>query len=232
MSEEITPEPKRGLAQAGIARGVTAGLQGEDVSARGILTAVGGVRGILETVVPALLYLATFVVTQDARTSVIAPAALAVLLVVIRLVQKQSVVTALSGAIGVAISVVTTLITGRGEDYFLPGFWINAAWALALIISVSVGWPLLGFVAGMFSNDLTGWRKNRVVRRASMIASLIWLSLFVLRLIVQVPMYLTGDVASLGVARLVMGTPLFALVVLVTWLLFRNIPKDASRVAQ
>lgn len=218
-------QPEARLTSSGIARGVTSGLRGEEVSAKGILEAVGGVRGILETIVPALLYLATFVLTQDARVSVIAPSVLAVLLVAARLVQRQSIVTALSGAVGVAISVVTTLVTGRGEDYFLPGFWINGAWSLALIISLIVGWPLLGFVVGVFRSDLTGWRTDRKVRRTAIIATGVWLALFLLRLAVQLPLYFSGEVAALGVARLVMGTPLFALVILMTWLLFRNIPR-------
>lgn len=227
MSDEQQRRPN-GLVSSGIARGVTSGLQGEEVTARGIFEAIGGTRGILETLVPALLYLTVFVMTRDARLSVIAPAILAVVFVVIRLLQRQSAVTALSGAVGVAVSVLTTLVTGRGEDFFLPGFWINGIWATALTISLAVRWPLLGFVVGIFSNDVAGWRTNGRIRRTATITSLIWLSLFLLRLAVQVPLYVAGNVAALGMTRLVMGTPLFALVILITWLLFRNTPKGGG----
>ena len=197
------------LSVSGIARGVTSGLRGEEVSARGVIEAVGGVRGILETVLPALLYLATFVITEDVTLSVIAPIAVALVLLVWRLVKRE------------------TLVTGEGRGYFIPGFWINGAWAVALTLSMVIGWPLLGFVVGVLRNDLTGWRRERRILLTAFIATAIWLTLFLLRLAVQLPLYFAGDsaVAALGTARLVMGTPLFALVILVTWLLFRNIPR-------
>lgn len=212
------------LAGSGLAKGIAAGLRGEQLTRHGLLEAVGGVQGILEALLPGLVYLVTFIFTQEARISVIAPSALVIIAVMWRLVRKESLVTALSGVLGVAICVVTTLFTGRGEDYFLPGFWINGAWSVAIIISLLAGWPILGFLVGALKGDMTQWRSVPQVRRAATIASLLWLSMFLMRLAVQLPLYFSGEVAALGVARLVMGTPLFGLVVLCTWLLFRNMP--------
>ena len=210
--------------KSGLAKGIAAGMRGDPLTGKGLLEAVGGVRGILETLLPAVLYLVTFILTQDARLSVIAPALLAVFAVVWRLVSKDTLVTALSGVIGVAVCVATTLFTGRGEDYFLPGFWINGAWSLALVASLIAGWPILGFLVGALHGDLTGWRTQPAMKKAATVASLLWLVMFAVRLAVQLPLYFAENVTALGVARLVMGTPLFALVVLCTWLLFRNIP--------
>lgn len=53
-------------------------------------------------------------------------------------------------------------------------------------------------------------------------ATWLWVGMFVLRLAVQVPLYVTGTVGWLGTARLVMGIPLFALTLWVTWLLVRR----------
>lgn len=215
---------------SGLAKGISAGLSGEEVSASGVLNAVGGARGILEALLPGLLYLTTFVFTRDPYISVIAPSVIALLAFVVRLVQRQPLVTALSGLFGIAISVVTTVVTGRGEDYFLPGFWINGAWSVALIVSLLAGWPLIGFIVGALRGDITGWRQNRALKRAATVTSGIWLAMFVLRLAVQLPLYIMGDVTWLGIMRLVMGTPLFALVILATWLIFRNIPATVQNI--
>lgn len=214
----------------GLAKGISAGLSGEEVSASGVLNAVGGARGILEALLPGLLYLTTFVFTRDPYISVIAPSVIALLAFVVRLVQRQPLVTALSGLFGIAISVVTTVVTGRGEDYFLPGFWINGAWSVALIVSLLAGWPLIGFIVGALRGDITGWRQNRALKHAATVTSWIWLAMFVLRLAVQLPLYIVGDVTWLGIMRLVMGTPLFALVILATWLIFRNIPATVQNI--
>ena len=218
-------QPSVNLAgNSGLAQGIAAGIRGDQLTGKGILEAVGGIRGIFETLLPAVLYLATFIITQDARLSVIAPAVIALIFVVWRLARRDTLVTALSGVIGVAVCVATTLFTGRGEDYFLPGFWINGAWSLAIIVSLVVGWPILGFLVGALHGDFTAWRKHRAVKKAATVASLLWLVMFIFRLAVQLPLYFAEYVAALGIARLVMGTPLFALVILCTWLLFRNIP--------
>lgn len=210
------------LSSSGLVKGVQAGISGENASLRGVLAAVGGFRGILEALLPGLLYLVIYIVIGDARLSAIAPAAIAILIVVIRLISRQTLVTAISGILGVAIAVLTTLFTGKGEDFFLPGFWINGIWIVALTVSLLLRWPLIGFLVGLVRNDFTAWKNDKMIYAAAKFSSLIWLTLFVLRLVIQVPFYLAGDVAALGVARLVMGTPLFALVILFTWLLFRK----------
>ena len=53
-------------------------------------------------------------------------------------------------------------------------------------------------------------------------ATWLWIGLFAARLAVQVPLYLDGDVGWLGTARLVMGIPLWALVLWLTWILVRR----------
>lgn len=211
------PAPRR--VGGALGRTVEAGLSGQSVSARGVLDAVGGWRGVAEAVLPGLLFLVVYIFTQDPYVSVVAPAVLAVLAVVVRLVRRQPVVSALSGALGVGVCIAATLMTGSGRDYFLPGFWINGAWIAGLLISLIAGWPLLGLVMGALRGDLTGWRRDRLLRRAATLATLLWLALFVGRLAVQLPLYVAGQVEALGVARLVMGVPLFALVILFTWLL-------------
>ena len=55
-----------------------------------------------------------------------------------------------------------------------------------------------------------------------------WATLFGARLLVQVPLYLTDQVTALGIAKLAMGTPLYALLVWFTWLLARDALKGAK----
>ena len=57
--------------------------------------------------------------------------------------------------------------------------------------------------------------------RRYMLATALWCGAFLLRLAVQVPLWLADEVPWLGTARLVMGLPLWALVLWVTWLLIR-----------
>lgn len=211
-----------------LSRTVRAGLEGERVSRQGVLDAIGGWRGVFETVVPGALYLAVYTFTQDPRVSAIAPAILALIAVVVRLLRREPLASAFSGAIAVGVCVFATLMTGRGEDYFLPGFWTSGAWAVGLLVSLLVGWPLIGFAFGALRGDFTGWRRDASLKRAAYVVTAIWFAMFVSRLAVQLPMYFGGHVEQLGIARLVMGLPLFALVVLLSWLILSRVPESSD----
>lgn len=245
MSELPTPErpadhssdptSERPMALGGgIGRAVRAGISGESLSRRGVLDAIGGWRGIAETLVPGLLFLVMFTLTRDARISAIGPAVIAIIAIAVRLVRREPVASAFSGAAGVAIAVAATLFTGRGEDYYLPGFWTNGIWSLALLVSVLLGWPLLGFVLGGLRGDLRAWRRDRSLRRVATWLTLLWLLLFIARLAVQLPLYFAGRadvpgaIEALGVARLVMGLPLFALVIVFTWMVLSRLRQSSD----
>lgn len=211
-----------------LSRTVRAGLEGERVSSQGVLEAIGGWRGVFEAVVPGAVYLGVYTFTQDPRVSAIAPAILALIAVAIRLVRREPLASAFSGALAVGVCVLATLVTGRGEDYFLPGFWTSGAWAAGLLVSLLVGWPLIGFAFGALRGDFTAWRSEPALKRAATVCTLIWFAMFVSRLAVQLPMYFGGHVEALGVARLVMGIPLFALVILLSWLILSRFPRSSD----
>ena len=69
--------------------------------------------------------------------------------------------------------------------------------------------------------EATAWRKDRRKRRVYFWLTMAWAGLFFLRLAVELPFYLANDVTTLGTLKLVMGLPLFAPLVAVTWLAVR-----------
>ena len=62
------------------------------------------------------------------------------------------------------------------------------------------------------------------MRRRYAWATWLWAGVFGLRLAVQIPLYLQGSdaVGWLGTAKLVMGVPLFAVGLWITWLMVRG----------
>lgn len=231
--EHNEPAVESAHGRAGLGGVVEASLGGEAVSARGILGAIGGWRGIAETFVPASLYLTMYVLTRDAKLSAIVPLALAGIAFLWRLIRREPFEAALSGLLGVAVCAAVTLFTGKGEDYYLPGFLINGAWVIGHTVSLLVGWPLIGLLLGFLRGSLTDWRKNPALKRAARLCTLFWIALFASRLLVQLPLYFAarnGDDAAadaatdaLGLARLLMGVPLFAITILFTWLVLSRV---------
>lgn len=227
MNEADLPQSSR--RSGGLGRAVQAGLDGEAVSASGLLSAIGGWRGVVESLLPATLYLIVYSFTQEANLAVIAPVIIVVLAVGWRLIRREPLTAALSGAVGVAVCVASVLLTGDGSNYFVPGFFINGAWILAHSISLMVGWPLIGLLLGFFRGSLTEWRRHARLRQAALVTTLIWIALFAARLAVQLPLYFAGHTEALGIARLVMGVPLFALGILFTWLVLSSVSAEVDR---
>jgi hypothetical protein len=197
---------------------------GEKPTGADVWAAVGGVRGLVESVVPGLTFLLVFSLTGSLAWSVLTPLAIAVVFVLARVVAKSSLQPALVGMAGLAASATVALVSGRPEDNFVLGLWVNAIGLTVMTVSVVVGRPLIGVVTGLLAGDPT-WRSDRAKKTLATIATLMWVSLFGSRLAVQVPLFLQGEgaVAELAIARLVMGLPLYALVLWLSWLLMRAV---------
>lgn len=227
-------ELQRQALKGSLGQVVSAGMSGEAVSASGVLAAIGGWRGVLESLVPATVYLVVYVITQDPRLSAIAPLAIAGLAVLWRLLRREPLTAALSGVIGVVVCVAAVMFSGEGSSYFVPGFYINGAWILAHTVSLLVGWPLIGLLLGFLRGSLTEWKKIPALRRTAQLVTIFWILVFAARLIVQLPLYFADNTSALGIARLVMGVPLFALAILFTWLLLSRVSAmvDAAKDTQ
>jgi hypothetical protein len=217
------------LEQAARASGMGRLAESGQVDGRSVLAAIGGVRGVIEAMLPGFVFLIAYTFTRDLVLSIILPLAVGVIFVVVRFIQRQPAAPAIGGVLGIALSAVLALLNNRPEDYYIPGFWTNGGYFAVLFISVLVGWPLIGVAAGFLTGEGTSWRSDRRRRRIYSALTLMWCSLFALRLVVQVPLYYAGAIEALGTARLVMGIPLYAPLLVVTWLVIRSLNRSGTR---
>lgn len=197
-----------------------------DVRAETVLLerAIGGWRGMIDSGVPTLVFVIAYVATgQNLGVSLWAAIGSGIIIAAWRLIRHQPLGQVLAGFVGVGISAAFAKYTGKAENYFIPGFLQNLGYGLAFLVSILVGWPLLGVVLGYLTGDGTGWRKDRSLRRTYAAASWIWVGLFFGRLLVQVPMYLAGAVGVLGVTKIVMGVPLYVACAYFTYRLLRPV---------
>jgi hypothetical protein len=181
--------------------------------------AIGGWRGIIDSGLPTLVFVVAYLVTSSNLSIAVFTALGAGLLVVAyRLIRRQPLRQVLAGFAGVAISAAFAKFTGRAENYFIPGFLQNLAYGSAFLISIIVRWPLLGVGMGFLSGQRTAWRRDARLRHVYSAASWIWVGLFFGRLLVQVPLYLSNEIAVLGVLKVVMGIPLY---IAAAWFTYR-----------
>jgi hypothetical protein len=188
-----------------------------------LLAAVGGRLGIAETTVPFVVFAAIWAANdREVGPAAAVAVAIAFAFAIARIIRGDTPQFALSGAFGVAIAAIVASTTGRAEDFFLPGILLNAASATAFGISILAGRPLLGYIASPLLKEESDWHRDPEVRALYTRASWIWVGIFSFRLAVQLPLYLTGAVGPLAVARVIAGPPLFALGLWLSYLVLRS----------
>ncbi|WP_307828111.1 DUF3159 domain-containing protein [Nocardioides sp. SYSU D00038] len=202
--------------------------------------ALGGRRGMVEAAVPTVVFTALWLTTRELRLALAVSIAAAVVLLVVRLVQRSTVQFVVNALVGIGIGwlfVTMAARNGGSEDeqalaYFLPGILYNSGYTVLLALSCLVGWPLVGFMVGSVTGDPTAWHDDRQVVR--LCARLTWLLALpcLVRVVAQGPLWLAGNssaidadtvVAMLGVLKIVMGWPLqLAALGAMLWVLGRN----------
>jgi intracellular septation protein A len=189
-----------------------------------VVDALGGKKGLLDSGLPSLVFLIAFNVTKDLQSAATAAIITALLLAILRLAKRDTLQHVVTGLIGVIFCAFLARRTGSAVDYYLPGLVINIVYGSVYLVANLVGLPILGLVLGPILGENLHWRKVAERKRAYVRASWLWVGLFASRLIVQYPLYKTGNLNALGTARLVMGYPLFAAVAWGSWLIIRKVP--------
>jgi len=188
------------------------GAPGDATAEQLMANAIGGWRGLVDSSLPGAVFLIVYVVNGNKLSQAVwAAVAAGGVIAVLRLVRRQSLQQVLSGFVGIAFCAWLASRTGKAEDFYLPGILINIAYAIGLSVSCLVGHPLLGYGVGAATGDVSGWRRVPEQRRAYSLATWFFAAVFATRVVVQVPLYLAGWVGPLGVAKLALGWPLFAL---------------------
>lgn len=203
--------------------GIAQVAPGEMPTAASLLRAIGGVRGLVEAILPGLGFLIIYTTTKTLVAAVLVPVGIAVLFVVARLISRTTITQAIAGVVGVGISAGLALFTGRAADNFLAGIVINAVSLSVLLVSLLLRYPFVGILVGLITNELLQWRKNAAKRRILTLATWMWCGLFGIRLLVELPLYLSGQVELLGAVKLILGVPFYAVLLWVTWLLVRSV---------
>ena len=202
--------------------------------------ALGGRRGMLEAAVPTLLFTVTFLTRRDLETALVVSVAAALVLLLVRLVQRSSVQFVVNSLFGIGIGAFFAWRSAQGGGdendqalaYFLPGILYNLGYAVVITLSILVRWPVVGFMVGSVAGDPTAWRQDPQVVRLCSTLSWLLVAPCVIRVVVQLPLYLAGSseavapgaaVAALGLSKIVMGWPLqLAALALMVWLLARD----------
>jgi hypothetical protein len=189
-----------------------------------VIKALGGKKGLIDSGLPAVVFLVTFNVTNDLRVAIWAALTLSICLAILRLAKKDTIQHSVSGILGVLICAYFANRSGNASDFYIPKLLTNLAYGTAYLVANLVGWPLLGIVLGPLLGENFEWRKNPARKKVYTRASWIWVAMFFSRIAVQYPIYRSGNVNLLGTVNLAMGYPLFFATAYGSWLVIKTAP--------
>jgi hypothetical protein len=193
---------------------------------------LGGVRGLIESGVPVLVFVVVNLI-WSLRPAIVVAAASAVAIAVWRLAQKQTVRHAINGLFGIALGAIIAWKTGSAKNFYLPGILLSLAYGLAMLASVALRLPLVGWVWALLADKgSTAWRSDRRMVRTFSWLTVVWALTYLVKTGIQAVIFQhTSDSdpgTALGIARLALGYPPYLLLIAVTvWVVKRNHPHGA-----
>ncbi len=224
MTDNNQPRFKDAMADALRQSRLANGVADDAPMGAALLGSIGGVRGIIESALPTLVFLVLHLILNDVLISTVVPVAVAVVFVIIRVATKSPLSSAITGVVILGITALLAIVTNRAENNFIPGIVLNSVFLLAFVVSIAVRWPLVGVIVAMLLGERAEqWREVPAQRRALTIATLVWSIMYAVRLVAEVPLYLAANASGLAVAKLILGVPLYAAVLFVSWLLIRSV---------
>jgi hypothetical protein len=186
------------------------------ISPERLLAQVGGVSGVIYSSLPVVTFVAVSSVS-GLLPAIGSALGVSSLILLWRLIRRDSTQPAFSGFIGVAACALIAYGVGQSKGYFLLGIWMSLLWAVVFAASVVFRRPLVGYAWSWASGRDRRWRRVPRAVYAFDIASLCWVLVFGARFVVQRLLYDAGRTGWLGVARIGMGWPLTVVAALVTY---------------
>ncbi|GIH13788.1 DUF3159 domain-containing protein [Rugosimonospora africana] len=194
---------------------------------------LGGVRGVIESGVPVLVFVVANII-WSLRPAIVIAVASAVIIGGWRLARRQPVRHAVNGIFGIAIGAIIAWRTGSAKDFYLPGILLSLGYGLIMLASVAVRRPIVGWVWSLLvTRGRTDWRDDpRMVRTFSWL-TVVWALTYLAKVLIQALVFQhTADdspATTLGILRLALGYPPYLLLIAITvWATRRASPEIAQ----
>ena len=202
---------------------------GYQVDGKSLLASIGGVQGLIENALPSFLYVLVFVIWKSIPIALWSVGIVIAALSVRHIFKRKPLIQLVGSFAGLGLAIwLTTRPGGQAKDYFIQGLITNVVYGSVFLLSVIVRWPIIGILVGIFTGQGTRWRADRRKVKFFDIVTMLWVGLFAIRLAVEVPLYLVGDIVMLGFMKLVLGLPFYLTMIWISWLLLRRVIQPAQ----
>ncbi len=182
---------------------------------------LGGVRGLIESSVPVLVFVVFNVLFGQIGVGLEKRPALywaiggavgsALIIGGYRLFRKEPVRHAVNGLFGIAVGAYFAWRTGKAENFYLPGILLTFGQAAVFLLSMLVRKPLIGYAWGIMANKgHQDWFGNTRLFRTFQWLTLVWVLSLSLRAGIQLYLWSQHQANALGVVRILISWPIYA----------------------
>jgi len=192
--------------------------------AQALLDQMGGVSGLIYSSLPVVVFVPVSG-TFGLQTAIVAALTVAAVILVWRLLRRESTQPAVSGFIGVGFCALIAWFVGAAKGYFLLGIWMSLGWAAVFALSILIRRPVVGYIWSWVNGHGYRWRTVRRAVLAFDAATLTWVLVFTARFAVQHHLYDADKTGWLATARIAMGWPLTAVAALATYVAIKSAQK-------
>jgi len=183
-------------AQPGAGEPPVGGRPGPDdeLKATALVDAIGGGRGLIDSALPATVFVLVRVFTSELDVAVVVALVTGLVLLAVRRGRGEPLQQVGSGFFGLVLAVLVARATGTGEGFFLPGILTTAATGVLFAGSLLWRRPAVGLALEAYDPKYAAWRDHPGLRRACTIATAVWAVTFFIRAGVAYGVYrLPGD---------------------------------------
>ncbi len=165
-----------------------------EVSTGALVDALGGGRGLLDSALPATVFVLVRLVSGSLGVAAGVALLTGAVLLAVRVRRGETLQQVGSGFFGLVLAVLVARATGTGKGFFLPGILTTAATGVLFAASLVLRRPAVGVALAAFDPLYAGWREHPALRRACTVATAFWAVTFFVRAGVAYGVYrLPGD---------------------------------------
>lgn len=135
-----------------------------------------------------------------------------------RVYKKERWQYALGGVIGVVIAIVLSYIDNNANNFFLPDIIGTLVLVITTIVSLVIKKPLAIYVSHITRGWDLKWFYLETVKPAYTKVTYFWLLFFIIRLFVELYLYINNSVDQLVLSNIIMGYPLLIAVLTISYI--------------
>ncbi|WP_035051023.1 DUF3159 domain-containing protein [Carnobacterium pleistocenium] len=141
------------------------------------------------------------------------------LLILYRIIKRHTKKYVLVGVGGVLLSIGFSLLSGDAINYYLPGLITTGLIVISCVVSLVIHRPMAALLSHLTRGWPIEWYLRDDIRPAYRNVTIMWAVYFMLRLIIQVPLFLMGKFSLYFYINSILGWPMNIVLLISTYVL-------------